>query len=443
MKNYYYKIINLFQIIGILIIIGFSIYLKTQFNVDTKFILIMALTLITIYSCICLIIKILVKEKILIPMSKMLNSPKELNSDVYQVLSHFREKLKEATIEKNKTDTILKHMTDGVIAFDMDGKISYINEAAQKMLNIKNEQNFNNIFEKFNDKDINLEKIIYLNSLTSTEKKIDNNNQNLELVFVPVTDETSRPTGLLVVIQDITEHVKLDTMRKEFVANVSHELKTPLTSIKGFSETLLEENCDKKSLKRFLGIINDNANRMEQLVQDLLTLSKYNSQTVVDKIEVFDIGILTKKCKEKFDVEIKKKNLDVSCFVNANKPIVKAGKSGIERVILNIISNAIKYTKENCKIDIVVGTLHNQVYVKVKDNGIGIPKEDLKNIFDRFYRVDKARTREMGGTGLGLSIAKTIIEQNGGNIKVSSELGKGTEFTIILKKYFEKEGKNG
>ena len=251
------------------------------------------------------------------------------------------------------------------------------------------------------------------------------------------------PAGVMVVIQDITEHVKLDNMRKEFVADVSHELKTPITSIKGYSETLLDGDCDKETEKHFLHVIDDNADRMEKLVQDLLTLSKYDNNKVNKKPTEFDLGELAKLCKEKFDIEIKKKKQKVSCFVTADVPNVYADRDGIERVILNILSNSIKYTPDGGKIDIYVGYVHNDAYIKIKDTGIGIPEKDLNRIFERFYRVDKARSRQLGGTGLGLSIAKEIIEKNNGSINIKSKVNEGTEVVIQIpvKKVVEKKAK--
>jgi two-component system sensor histidine kinase VicK len=393
-----------------------------------------------IFTLICIAMAIFTKKKIIEPMSKMLKSAvnyKELenvsddNDEIAELVNNLRKSLKDANDQKRQTDTILTHMTDGVISFDMNGKVSYINPAAISMLNLKeSSNNFEKIFSKYED--INMEKIIYLDTWTSSEKKIETEQGSLSLFFVPFKDEINRPTGLMVVMQDITEHVRLDNMRKEFVADVSHELKTPLTSIKGFSETLLEDDCDKETRTHFLGIINDNANRMEQLVQDLLTLSRYDNKRNKAESTDFDLGELTKSCKEKFDIEIKKKNLSAQCFVTADVPPVHANKDGIERVILNIISNSVKYTPDGGKIDVYVGFVHSDAYVKIKDTGIGIPKEDLDKVFERFYRVDKARTRKMGGTGLGLSIAKEIVEQNNGSININSQVGKGTEVVIRI-----------
>ena len=249
--------------------------------------------------------------------------------------------------------------------------------------------------------------------------------------FASFKDENEIPAGVIAVIQDITEHVKLDEMRKEFVADVSHELKTPITSIMGYSDTLLESQVPENMQKEFLKRISEEANRMAELVSDLLTLSKYDTTKVGEK-EEFDLGEVTKQAFDRLKLEADKKNQDAECLITADVPTVFADKKGIERVILNIISNAIKYTPENGVIKVYVGFVYNDAYIKVIDTGIGIAEDEIPKVFERFYRVDKSRTREMGGTGLGLPIAKEILEQNEGKIDIKSTLGKGTEVVIRI-----------
>ena len=341
-----------------------------------------------------------------------------------------REHLKDVDKQKKQIETILQYMTDGIIAFDLEGQVTHKNLAAKRLLNLSDDDNdFEKIFSKFNV-DINLEKIIYLEDWTSSDKKVNIDGKYINLLFVPYKDNNQRPAGVISVIQDITEHVKLDNMRKEFVADVSHELKTPITSIMGYADTLLEGEYDDATKTKFLNVIASEARRMAKLVTDLLSLSRYDSnKNKIEKTE-FDLGELVKKCQEKLQIEIDKKNHKVENLVTANVPLVYADKSGIERVVLNILSNSIKYTKENGNIKIYVGFVYNDAYIKIIDNGIGIPEDDLNRIFERFYRVDKARSRELGGTGLGLSIAKEILNQNGGSIDIKSEVGKGTEVVI-------------
>lgn len=455
MKNFQMKIILLLYIVTIAIICFFTIYFSrilinagvgSEYVANIKIVSITALILFSVFTIIIAIVEV---KKYIEPMSKMLKGAKkaifsadinnldtvsssdELTESFNEIIDELKQNLKDVNSEKKQKETILKHMTDGVITFNMDGKVTYINPAAKQMLEVKAEDtNFKSIFGKFAD--INMEKIIYLDSWTSSEKKIENEQGTMSLFFIPYRDDLDMPAGVMVVIQDITEHVKLDNMRKEFVADVSHELKTPITSIKGYSETLLDGDCDKETEKHFLHVIDDNADRMEKLVQDLLTLSKYDNNRATNKPVEFDLGELAKACKEKFDIEIKRKNQDVNCFVTADVPNVYADKDGIERVILNILSNSIKYTPDGGKIDIYVGYVHNDAYVKIKDTGIGIPKNDLERIYERFYRVDKARSRQLGGTGLGLSIAKEIIEKNNGSINIKSKVNEGTEVVIQI-----------
>ena len=221
-------------------------------------------------------------------------------------------------------------------------------------------------------------------------------------------------------------------MRKEFIADVSHELKTPLTSIMGYGETLANSEYDPVLQEKFLKVINTEAIRMTRLVNDLLTLSKYdNEQVKWEKVE-FNLGNLVKSCLDNLQIEADRKKQKIECFVTANVPTICADKDGIERVVLNVLSNSIKYTEEGGTIKIYVGFVYNDAYIKIIDNGIGIPEKDLNRIFERFYRVDKARTRKMGGTGLGLSIAKEILDKNNGRIDIKSKVGKGTEVVITI-----------
>ena len=357
----------------------------------------------------------------------------EFLSALQLITKSLNDDLNKTQEQKKQIETILVHLADGIVVFNLEGKITYINPAAKNLLLLNDDDNsFEKIFNKIKI-DINLEKLIYLEEWTSSEQKVNIENRYVTISFKPFKDRNEINAGVITLIQDITEHVKLDNMRKEFVADVSHELKTPITSIMGYADTLLEGDYDKDTQERFLNVIATEARRMAKLVTDLLTLSKHDKDNIKTEKTEFDLGELVKKCQEKLQIEIKKKHHHVECFVTANVPPVIADKYGMERVILNILSNSIKYTGENGNIKIYVGFVYNDAYIKVIDNGIGIPEEDLSRIFERFYRVDKARTREMGGTGLGLSIAKEILDQNNGSIDIKSEFGKGTKEVIHIK----------
>ncbi len=431
-KNIKSKIILISVLIGLILIgtLGF-IYINSLAQVpqlidgqDTN-VLVQAKRTVAIILAIYVISAIAISAYL----SKFVICPKNkyIKSDERAEL---RDKLNEVSSRKNQIETILLHMTDGIIAFNMKGEIILINPAAKKFLSISPEDNtFDDIFAKFK-LDINMEKVIYLDSWTSTEQRIQVDDQYVKVLFAPFKNEDERPDGVIAVIQDITEHVKLDNMQKELVADVSHELKTPITSIMGYADTLLEGGYDEETQTKFLNVIASESRRMARLVTDLLTLSRYDSNKKKTRKESFDLGELVKRCQEKLAIEIKKKGHKVSAFVTADVPPVYADKDDIERVVLNILTNSIKYTPDNGEIKIYVGFVYNDAYIKIFDNGIGIPEEDLSRIFERFYRVDKARTREMGGTGLGLSIAKEILDKNGGSIDIKSEVGVGTEVVI-------------
>ncbi len=469
-RNIQTKIVLIFFILGIILIAGTGLsYIYMLKNLEaiagsqvemidtinkqinqTKFIMIISTA---VYIVISILVGYFVSKALVSPMKKLIKSAEKIasgenveieknethDSEVGDLTNAFsimttelKQKLNEVNRQKKQIETILLHMTDGIIAFNMDGNIIHINPAAKQLLNITDkEDSFEKIFEKLKI-DINMEKIIYLENWTSSEQRKNVGDKYVNILFAPFQDENDRPGGVIALIQDITEHVRLDNMRKEFVADVSHELKTPITSIMGYADTLLEGEYDKETQNIFLNVIASEARRMAQLVTDLLTLSRYDSKKIKKEETEFDLGDLVKKCQEKLKFEIEKKGHNMECFVTASVPPVQADKYGIERVVLNILSNAIKYTPENGTIKVYVGFVYNDAYIKVIDNGIGIPEEDLGRIFERFYRVDKARTREMGGTGLGLSIAKEILDQNKGSIDIKSEVGKGTEVVIRL-----------
>ena len=474
-KNVNLKIVIMFFVVGLILIVGLGVsYLlmlnqlemigNNQANIElienihsqlfqTKIIFIIS---IIGYTIISILIGMYVVKSLVSPMKKLIKSAEKIASgenikiedniqnignasDVGDlenafsiVTNELNQKLNEVNRQKRQIETILLHMTDGIIAFKMDGSIIHINPAAKTLLDLKDKDNtFDKIFKKL-DIDINIEKIVYLENWTSSEQRKNVGNKYVNILFAPFQDENDRPAGVIALIQDITEHVKLDNMRKEFVADVSHELKTPITSIMGYSDTLLEGEFDEETRKKFLNVISSEARRMARLVTDLLTLSRYDNKKVNQETTTFDLGELVKKCQEKLKFEIEKKGHNVECFVTASVPPVVADKDGIERVVLNILSNAIKYTPDNGVIKVYVGFVYNDAYIKIIDNGIGIPEEDMDRIFERFYRVDKARSRELGGTGLGLSIAKEILDKNKGSIDIKSKVGKGTEVVIRI-----------
>lgn len=324
--------------------------------------IILSITIVA-FVVISLVIILFTRKMVSKPILKLIQSAKQINSeepnyaegtrsDIDELTNAFdamniglKENFNEVIRQKKQMETILRYMNDGIIAFNMYGKIIHINPAAKTLLNISEKQNtFEGIFNKL-DRNINMEKLIYLDDWTTTEQRVEVGEKFLKLFFAPFKDENERPCGIIVLIQDITEHVKLDNMRKEFIADVSHELKTPLTSIMGYAETLSAMDYDKEMQEKFLNVITSEAVRMTKLVNDLLTLSKHDdTNTKWEKTE-FDLGELVKKCQEYLQIEMEKKKQKVECFVTANVPNVYADRDGIERVVLNILSNSIKYTR--------------------------------------------------------------------------------------------------
>ena len=377
-----------------------------------KFIILMIIIDIIILIISEILMKKYLKRKMLFPKTRLIKGSGVTNDDL------------------DINNSVFLHMTDGIIAFDRNGVVILINPAAKQMMNISpQDTTFEDIFGRLH---INLEKIIYLENWTNTEERINIDDRFLNVYFAPFKKDNDKTVGVIAVLQDITEHVKLDNMRKEFIADVSHELKTPITSIMGYADTLLEEEYDKETQSKFLNVIASEARRMAKLVTDLLTLSKNDNNRNVVKKEQFDLGELVKKCQDKLAIEIKRKNHNVNCFVTADVPLVYADKDDIERVILNILTNSIKYTKDNGEIKIYVGFVYNDAYIKIFDNGIGIPKEHQERIFERFYRVDKSRSKETGGTGLGLAIVKHIAQVHNASLEVISEEGQGTKILVTF-----------
>ncbi len=345
--------------------------------------------------------------------------------------------LSEISNEKSKLETILKYMADGLIAVNLDGQIIHANAAAMSMLKISENDIKNEHFDMIMGK--------YSRSLTLTAMKrkstkwegyenFDFENSTFFVRYARFMDENDQDVGIILMIQDITERQKLENMQKEFVANVSHELKTPLTTIKSYTETLLDGGInDMETTKGFLSVVDDEADRMSRLVRDLLQLSRldYNREKW-NKRNNEIIGII-KNVVKKIEFIAKGKEQQISILFNESDSIkVYSDKDKLEQVLLNILSNAIKYTQEGGHISINANKAAEDVIIVIIDDGMGIPENEISRIFERFYRVDKARSRAMGGTGLGLSIAKQIIEEHRGSIKVESSEGIGTKVILTL-----------
>jgi two-component system sensor histidine kinase VicK len=348
--------------------------------------------------------------------------------------SKLRETLAEITSEKKKIETIMKNMTDGVVAFDNNGAVVHINDTAKNMLgNMVLDLDFNAFLKAFGieppQTDRNEEGRQCLNGM---QHRVEFGGRYLKLQFAAITDDQENTEGLVIVIQDITEEQKLDIMRREFVANVSHELRTPLTSVKSYTETLLDgAREDPATTEHFLKVINDETNRMARLVKDLLILSQHDSGIRLN-LEDISIGDLVSSCVERLKREAELKEQDLKYSIRQSIPIIRGDRHRLDQLLINVIGNAIKYTPDKGKISVSCYCEKDKVIISVEDNGIGIPDQDVERIFERFYRVDKARSRQMGGTGLGLAIAREVAVLHGGNITAKSRIGRGTQVFIEL-----------
>ncbi len=341
-----------------------------------------------------------------------------------------KETLETVESEKNKLNALFLHMKDGVVAFSSDGKIIQINPAASDMLRISADEE--NTFEDvFFDTEIAFENVLSAGSQKPLSIEYPIAGRTLRVFFASF-DSDER--GALAVIHDITEQFKLETSRREFVANVSHELRTPLTNVKSYAETLLDM-CEPEDemKKQFYGVIINETDRMTRIVKDLLILSRLDYAKMDWKLSKFSLKESIENVVRAMEIDAKNHKHSLTLNVPDTLPQLNGDKGRIEQVFVNIISNAIKYTPDGGKIAVEVKNSGDKVEISVSDTGLGIPKEDLERIFVRFYRVDKARSRERGGTGLGLAITKEIVEYHGGTIHVESELSVGTTVYICFK----------
>ena len=339
--------------------------------------------------------------------------------------------LAEVNGERNKLSTLFTHMADGVVAFDKSGHILHMNPAAQQMLGMEfgQELTYTQVFPNLNVEESDLgEGGQYIEIDYAANKRIL---KILLAMFGTAEDENS---GIMAVLHDITEQKKLDSSRREFVANVSHELRTPLTNVKGYTETLLDagDELDGETRRNFLQVIYNESDRMTHIVKDLLTLSQLDYGKMDMEMSPVPVKLIVQNIASAMLIEARGQGLTLETRLEEPLPLILADRNRMEQVIANIVSNAIKYNRPGGSVTLCAFSREDKVVIKVQDTGIGIPQEDIPRLFERFYRVDKARSRERGGTGLGLAIAKEIVEQHQGTIGVESQLDAGSTVTITL-----------
>ena len=346
--------------------------------------------------------------------------------------------LTEISNEKNKLGTILEYMADGLIAIDLDGRILHANPAALQMLGTPSnadlaEMDYDMLIGHIS-RNVSLANILENCREEGAQDTFDYDGAIFAVRYDRFKNEDGTDAGIILIMQDITERQQLEDMQTDFVANVSHELKTPLTNIKSYTETLIDGAMeDPDTAKSFLGIIDNEADRMNRLVKDLLQLSRMDNGKDSLNLKETNILAILDVAVTKVELTAKQKNQQLNVLYDKSSDIrVNVDRDRFEQVVLNVLSNAIKYTDDGGRIDVDAVEHNGSARITVKDTGIGIPADALSRIFERFYRVDKARSRAMGGTGLGLAITKQIVEEHGGTIEAESREGDGTKFIINL-----------
>ena len=337
--------------------------------------------------------------------------------------------LRQVENERNKLDTLFLHMTDGVAAFSREGLLIPSNPAAGRMLRrrLGAETTYRELFGPIAP----LAQV--LDAPDHLEGEMQVRDSFLQLLMAPF-DRGRAGGGVLVVLHDVTEQRKNEELRREFVANVSHELRTPLTNIRSYAETLIDNTGEMPPdmEKRFLGVILNESDRMTHIVQDLLTLSRFDSERDTLKLSRFPFGEAVQDIYNAVYMEAQKHDHTLTLELEPDLPEILADRERVLQVMMNVVSNSIKYTPDGGHIDIFASRKRDRVWMIVNDDGIGIPEEDRPRIFERFYRVDKARSRQSGGTGLGLSIAKEIMERHQGRITLMNKTGPGLAVRLEL-----------
>ena len=366
--------------------------------------------------------------------SEITNITNNLN-DLSEVIRLTQENLEQ---ESKRLHSILSYMTDGVLATNRRGKITMINDMAKKQLGVQKEEVLNKsilellkIADEYELRDL----ITQIPELMIDSQDANGEYLSLRVRFALVRRESGFISGLVAVLHDTTEQEKEERERRLFVSNVSHELRTPLTSVKSYLEALDEGALSEPVAPDFIKVSLDETNRMMRMVTDLLHLSRIDNATSHLDVELINFTAFITFILNRFD-QIRGQDEEKKYELVRDYPItsvwIEIDTDKMTQVIDNILNNAIKYSPDGGKITVTMKTTDDQMILSISDQGLGIPKQDLPRIFDRFYRVDRARSRAQGGTGLGLSIAKEIIKQHKGFIWAKSEYGKGSTFTIVL-----------
>jgi two-component system phosphate regulon sensor histidine kinase PhoR len=357
----------------------------------------------------------------------------------------FRNQIEEISKEKDYLQTILKGMVEGVLVVDGRGRILMVNDALRRLLSLSKDVSDKMPLEIIRNAELEgaIRKAIQdgenialeLDLNKSGEKTIEVNVVSILPSKRGMDEDSGGISGAIAVFHDITRLKQLEKIRQDFVANVSHELRTPLTTIKGYAETLLEGGLKEDQTLQFVQVIKRHTDRLTKIVEDLLMLSRIETKEFQLKMEAIPLRDFIDDVVEFVKEPAERKKISLSRNEIPSSLSVHADRSYLEQILINLLDNAIKYTPEGGQVTVsAIERDSKDIQFSVEDNGIGIPKEDLSRIFERFYRVDKGRSKEMGGTGLGLSIVKHLVQAHGGRVWVESQMGKGSTFYFTLPK---------
>jgi len=360
----------------------------------------------------------------------------DLSQALNAMSENIKDKIESINSEKAKLGSVLSSMFEGVIVTGADEKIILMNPSLRKLFFIDSNPEGKKPLEVIRNTAVDemIERVIQGKQQLATEEIIISMPEEkiLKVNGVPIMSN-NRLEGAILVFHDITELRRLEKIRQDFVANVSHELRTPISSIKGYAETLLDGAlADKVNAKEFISIIYQDANRLASLINDLLDLSKIESGKLKMSFAALDPDLLITKGIMVMDNQAKAKSITLKTDIPQNLPKIKADETRLTQVMINLLDNAIKYSSEGAVATVSAKVVDDALQIDISDTGIGISEEDLPRIFERFYRVDKARSRELGGTGLGLSIVKHIVSAHGGQVWVKSEPGYGSIFSFTI-----------
>lgn len=366
-----------------------------------------------------------------------------LSQSINALARNLQELIRSQEMQQDRLRTLIENMGSGMILIDSRGYINLVNRAYKEQFQIKMDDFLYHLYyEVFEHKEV----VSLVEEIFMTEVKVRKHvvlSRNIErrhydVYGAPIIGLNDEWKGIVLVFHDITELKKLEQVRRDFVANVSHELKTPITSIKGFSETLLDGAMEEPELrKQFLSIIMNESQRMETLIQDLLDLSKVEQQGFQLTVQTININTLLYEIVMVLSNRAKEREVDLQIETLEEECLIEGDIQRLTQVFMNLISNALNYTMPSGKVHIQIEEKLETVLIHITDTGIGIAQEEIPRIFERFYRVDKARSRNSGGTGLGLAIVKHLIEAHKGHIDVQSKVNEGTTFSVTLNKYLE------